>query len=114
MRYEGRDEYSFILFYTVIIEQGTKRVTYRASDYNVPPLLTDRTGQQSCFFRSARSRSYNMIYENIKYFQKFVKKCFKKSMFLPQNKGHISNKSQTFAVYGCVSSYDTTSYVAQT
>ena len=55
-----------------------------------------------------------MIYENIKYFQKFVKKCFKKTMFLPQHKGHISNKSQTYAVYGCVSSYDTTSYVAQT
>ena len=47
--YEGRNEYSFILFYTVIIEQGTQRVTYRASDYNVPPLLTDRTGQQSYF-----------------------------------------------------------------
>ena len=47
MTYEGRNEYSFILFYTVIIEQGTQRVTYR--DYNVPPLLTDRTGQQSCF-----------------------------------------------------------------
>ena len=49
MTYEGRNEYSFILFYTVIIEQGTQRVTYHASDYNVQPLLTDRTGQQSCF-----------------------------------------------------------------
>ena len=49
MTYEGRNKYSFILFYTVIIEQGTQRVAYRASDYNVPPLLTDRTGQQSCF-----------------------------------------------------------------
>ena len=54
-----------------------------------------------------------MIYENVKYFQKFMKKCLKK-LFLSQNKGHISNKSQMYAVYGCVSSYDTTSYVAQT
>ena len=86
LTYEGRNEYSFILFYTVIIEQGTQRVTYSASDYNVQPLLTDRTGQQSCFFRSARSRSYNMIYENIKYIQKFVKKCFKKLCFYPKIK----------------------------
>ena len=59
MTYEGRNEYSFILFYTVIIEQGIKRVTYRASDYNVPPLLTDRTGQQSCF--SDRPDRYHVI-----------------------------------------------------
>ena len=37
-----------------------------------------------------------MINENIKYFQKFVKKCQKTDFFLPQNKGHISNKSQTY------------------
>ena len=36
-----------------------------------------------------------MINENIKYFQKFVKKR-QKNCFLPQNKGHISNKSQTY------------------
>ena len=36
-----------------------------------------------------------MINENIKYFQKFVKKC-QKTVFLPKNKGHISNKSQTY------------------
>ena len=36
-----------------------------------------------------------MINENIKYFQKFVKKC-QKTGFLPQNKEHISNKSQTY------------------
>ena len=82
MTYEGRNEYLFILFYTVIIEQGTQRVTYRASDYNVQPLLTDRTGQQSCF--SDWLRSYNMIYENIKYFQKFVKKRLKNYVFTPK------------------------------
>ena len=49
MTYEGRNEYSFILFYTVIIEQVAQRATYRAPEYNVPPLLTDRTGQPSYF-----------------------------------------------------------------
>ena len=73
MTYEGRNEYSFILFYTVIIEQVALRATYCAPEYNVPLLLTDRTGQTSCFPIS-RSRSNNMIYENIKYFQKFVEK----------------------------------------
>ena len=31
-----------------------------------------------------------------------------KKLFLPQNKGHISNKSQSYALYGCVNSYATT------
>ena len=53
MTYKGyleSSEYSFILFYTVIIEQGAQRATYRALKYNVPPLLTNRTGQPSSFF----------------------------------------------------------------
>ena len=38
----------------------------------------------------------------------------KKTYVLLQNKGHISNKSQTYALYGYVSPYDTTSYIIQT
>ena len=46
---------------------------------------SDRTA--ILFFRSARSQSYNMIYENIKYFQKFMKKCLKKKLcFYPKIK----------------------------
>ena len=35
-------------------------------------------------------------------------------MFLPQNKGYVSNKSRADALYGCDNSYDATSYVTQT
>ena len=34
-------------------------------------------------------------------------------MFLPQNKGYVSNKSRAYALYECDSSYDTMSYVTQ-
>ena len=49
-----------------------------------------------------------MINENMKYFQKFVK-IRQKTMFLPQNKGHISYKSKIYVLNGSVSSYDATS-----
>ena len=35
-------------------------------------------------------------------------------MFLPQNKGHISYKIQTYALYGFISSYDATPYATRT
>ena len=43
-----------------------------------------------------------------------IREIFLKTYVLPQNKSHISNKSQTFTLYGCVSSYDITSCVTQT
>ena len=56
----------------------------------MPPLLTDRTGQQSCFsdrkLNNIKIISYDMIYENIKHFQKFLKKMFKKLCFYPKIK----------------------------
>ena len=37
-------------------KQESQRATHRAPEYNVPPLLTDRTGQPSCF--SARPEKH--------------------------------------------------------
>ena len=38
------------LFRPTKFKQGTQRVTYRAPEYNVPPLMTDQIGRPSCFF----------------------------------------------------------------